>query len=348
LQLDKIEEVLRPAVDQAKQVVDAQRNAHPNLIHDDTYLERLAALIGSNIGAELEQSTFDKRCTEAQARIDRQQPPGYRDAKKPAPERYGDVLIWYELLDKAEVTKQPVVFVTDDDKEDWWQIVAGQKLGPRPELREEMRKRAGVEFYIYNPAVLLQTASQQLNLGVSESSVDDAAKVAAELRMEVRNTPVAHAVDFERSFHLERSRPFSTRYMQEFGRAAEESVYRMLVHQHPTDLVRLLDRGPFDFLVEGSSGRLAVEVKAFRQVTSPSLRLRVRDSCVRAFYELSKGVADDFRLYLVAPDEEAGLRLADVALGGPPPDPAYTVSVGMIGPDGAYIEIGQQPWGRYP
>jgi hypothetical protein len=143
LQLDKIEEVLRPAIDQAKQFVDAQRSAHPNLIQDDTYLERLAEIIGPNVGEEPEQSAFDKRCAESQVRIDQEKPPGYKDAKKPAPERYGDVLIWYELLDKAEASKQPVVFITDDNKEDWWQIVAGKNLGPRPELRKEMRKTVG-------------------------------------------------------------------------------------------------------------------------------------------------------------------------------------------------------------
>jgi hypothetical protein len=347
LKLDQVEAVLRPAIDQARQIVATQREEHPNLIHDDAFLERLVNTIGSHIGAEPEQATFDKRCTDAQARIDKLQPPGYRDAKKPVPERYGDVLIWYELLDHAEATKKPVIFVTDDDKEDWWHIVDGEKLGPRPELREEMRKRANVEFYIYNPAYLLETAGQQLNLTVAKSSVDDAAKVAAELQEYLRASgerPVPVS-----SFALRRERypTFPAGHMHEFGRASEEAVYRYLTNRYSSAAVIRLERGAFDFLIDESSTRTAIEVKAFRQPSSAAVRVRVREAFVRAFYELSKGRADDYHLYVVGADEETSFRLADLLLGGPPPEPAYTTAVGLLTADGEYLEIGRESWARY-
>lgn len=346
LRLDQIEEVLRPAVDRAKQVVEQQREEHPNLIQDDVYLERLAAIVGTSVGVEPDQATFDKRCTEAQVRIDRSQPPGFRDAKKPIPDRYGDVLVWYELLDRAEATKQPVVFVTDDDKEDWWQIVAGQKLGPRPELREEMRKRAGVEFHIYNPAFLLQTAGQQLDLAVAESSVDDAATVAAQLQEQLRTFTERTIQQASFTPRPERSTVYAGRWIQETGRAAEEAVYRWLLMRTSAAEIIRLERGPFDFIVDESSRRVAVDVKLFRPGSAGSTRIRLRDASVRAFYEISQGRVDDYHIYLVSPDEDSALRIARLVLGGPVPEPAYTVSVGFLDPDGEYIEIGRESWGR--
>ena len=154
LRVTEVDGLLQPAIANALQFIGQQRAAHPDLIKEDPYLETLVEIIAASLGKAPSADATKKGSGEAQGRIDRKQPPGYRDEKKPAPDRYGDVFIWFELLQLAQDRKRPVVFVTDDDKDDWWQIVDGQKLGPRPELRQEMRKAAGVDFYIYNPARL--------------------------------------------------------------------------------------------------------------------------------------------------------------------------------------------------
>ncbi len=177
--------------------------------------------------------------------------------------------------------------------------------------------------------------------------MDDATKVADELRMEHSFLADLQALESERDDQLVRSIPYRKyrkRYIHDFGHAAEESVYRHLIHQYSTDLVVVLERGPFDFLIKGSSFKLAVEVKAFPQRASKVAHTLIQEVYVRAFYHLSKGLADDYRLYLVAPDEETGMRLVNMVFGGPPPNPAYPTSVGIIGLDGSYVEIAQQYW----
>ena len=180
LRIADIESQLRPAVESARDLVLARRKALPNLLHNDVFLEQLADIVGTSMGDELEPAVLEKRHLEAQARIDNQVPPGFRDAKKPVPERYGDILIWFELLDLAALRKTPVVFVTDDEKDDWWQDVRGQKLGPRPELREEMRRHATVQFHIYNAARFLEKVARELRVEVSKNSIDDASRIAGE------------------------------------------------------------------------------------------------------------------------------------------------------------------------
>ena len=73
----------------------------------------------------------------------REGPPGYADAKKPDEERYGDLIIWYEMLDLAAEGQLPILFVTEDAKEDWWWIADGERIGPREEIVHEMWARAG-------------------------------------------------------------------------------------------------------------------------------------------------------------------------------------------------------------
>ncbi|MHB1298653.1 MAG: PIN-like domain-containing protein [Gemmatimonadaceae bacterium] len=340
LRLEDIERTLRPAVEEAKRLVKEQRSTHPDLLHDDSYLDRFVEIIGESVGDEIEQAMFAQRCTDAQTRIDAQQPPGYRDAKKPPPERYGDVLIWYELLDLADRSKRPVIFVTDDDKEDWWQIVGGQKLGPRPELREEMRKRAGVDFYLYNPAYLLEAAGRELSIEVARSSIDDATTITSQLHERARAVDPdlfgGRPVPADLRFAVPR-----VRWSAEIARNAEEAVGRWLADLHPSADVVRTGAGAADFVVNHQGKTLAVEVKVLRQGSLASIRNRVRESSYRAYFELDRGLASDFLLVLVVPNEDLAWIVAHEARAWSGVEPIYPVSVGVIDTDGAYCEAGR-------
>jgi hypothetical protein len=67
--------------------------------------------------------------------------PGFKDAKKETDEqKTGDYLLWSEMLDRAEATAgdgHPYLFVTDDQKEDWYERSGGQAVGPQPALLRE-------------------------------------------------------------------------------------------------------------------------------------------------------------------------------------------------------------------
>jgi hypothetical protein len=80
-------------------------------------------------------------------------PPGYMDTEKDKKDptkrkKYGDLIIWKELLKKAAENERPFIFVTDDEKEDWWDLKKtnshlGEKvelIGPRVELVSEFNE----------------------------------------------------------------------------------------------------------------------------------------------------------------------------------------------------------------
>ncbi|MEU7524876.1 PIN domain-containing protein [Saccharothrix sp. NPDC042600] len=130
-------------------------------LRSDPILDQLATIFQSNVGegyASSEMAEIRKVCDQRYA-LD--VPPGYKDRAKEGDRKYGDYLIWRQMLDYAKTSGNGIVFVTDDNKEDWWWIVKGdtvgrQILGPRPELREEFRIATGQLFYMYSPEEFLK------------------------------------------------------------------------------------------------------------------------------------------------------------------------------------------------
>lgn len=88
-------------------------------------------------------------------------PPGFEDAKKAAEggDKFGDLVIWMEMIEKAKADKRPIIFVTDDGKSDWWHIHRGKKIGPHPSLVEEFLATTGQEFHIYELLQFLRYAA---------------------------------------------------------------------------------------------------------------------------------------------------------------------------------------------
>jgi hypothetical protein len=79
-------------------------------------------------------------------------PPGYKDSSK-IDSGIGDFLVWKALLALGEQQKKDLIFVTGEEKADWFVRVNGAGAYARPELVAEYRKHSGgkglrlVEFH---------------------------------------------------------------------------------------------------------------------------------------------------------------------------------------------------------
>lgn len=181
LNVEDIEKAIKPGIEKARKIIEDQKSKHPDLILKDPYLEEIANIIGENIGDEPSCDEFKQLCTQAEERVVNKIPPGYLDNQKPSPQKFGDALIWFEILKYAKTHQHSIIFITDDDKEDWWLKVEGKKLGPRPELREEIKKASGMDFHIINPAFLLEHAEKRLKISISKESIINATTISDEL-----------------------------------------------------------------------------------------------------------------------------------------------------------------------
>jgi hypothetical protein len=122
------------------------------LVNDDV-LEFAASLFSGKVGNEFSPDELKAICDDGKSRYDQETPPGYKDAKKIVPNdpyaKFGDLIIWKEIIQKSKSDLIPVIFITDDKKEDWWLEVNGQKISPRPELIEEFRTETSNSFWMY-------------------------------------------------------------------------------------------------------------------------------------------------------------------------------------------------------
>jgi hypothetical protein len=112
-------------------------------------------------------------------------PPGFKDAaSKKDFHRYGDIVLWFQLLDYAKANKKGLIFVTSDGKTDWWFGQKGKTVGPRPELLQEMHVVAGVSFHMYTPDRFIEYAQKGLRSKVQRGLLDKAAQELREVGTE--------------------------------------------------------------------------------------------------------------------------------------------------------------------
>ena len=105
---------------------------------------------------EIEEAKKEKIKDDLKRRSLHKIPPGYKDSGK-ADEGIGDLLIWETILKIGEAHKKSVIFVSGEEKPDWWHRSNDQKLYPRYELVEEFRRNSeGQSFYMIDLAELLK------------------------------------------------------------------------------------------------------------------------------------------------------------------------------------------------
>jgi hypothetical protein len=124
---------------------------------------RLTELLDGSVGEKWKAEQFAALKKEGEDRYAKKIPPGYMDAKKDSGEfdKFGDLIIWKEMIAKAKADKRPIIFISDDAKEDWWWIHKGRKLGPRPELIEEFKAESSQDFHIYEFSQFLRFAADR-------------------------------------------------------------------------------------------------------------------------------------------------------------------------------------------
>ena len=168
----RIAKALKPI----KKHLEGLRQGHPDPLTDgdplgpDAVRDELDGLLEDRIG---ESRDLEELVKEGSERYEGKIPPGWGDVKKPEPDRYGDLAIWLDVIAKAKAEKRPVILVTEDRKPDWWSIRDGKTIGPRPELIEEMRDKAGQRLWMYGLRRFMEEGAKVLGIELNEDARGD-------------------------------------------------------------------------------------------------------------------------------------------------------------------------------
>ena len=84
---------------------------------------------------------------------------------------YGDLIIWKQIIQYAKERSVGIVYVTHDQKEDWWNIVKGKTIGPRIELRREFTSETGQEFHMYSMNSFINTYNKMNEVPIDKSAI---------------------------------------------------------------------------------------------------------------------------------------------------------------------------------
>ncbi|WP_410473794.1 PIN-like domain-containing protein [Guyparkeria sp. TX1] len=190
---ETLQKEIKTAINKYEKSVARWDEKQPCVRSHDEIRDQLDDLFESKIGPKPKnQDWLDELYSEGKHRYESKTPPGFEDQNKDKSEsphftydglfyekKYGDLIVWKQIIDKAQSSHiKNLIFVSDDSKEDWWYILnsRGKKtIGPHADLQSEIYRETEIDvFHMYNTSEFLEKGKEILEISVHESSIQDA------------------------------------------------------------------------------------------------------------------------------------------------------------------------------
>ncbi len=156
-----------------KKEVDLKKEHFDNALVKDILLERINKLFENKVGNQPSQEELKSIYNEGERRYKENIPPGFKDNLKPGNDKFGDLIIWKEIINKAKADSIDVIFISDDRKEDWWLDHQGKTISPRPELLKEFNIETKKNCHFYKPFQFLEFSNKYLNSKVKNEVIEE-------------------------------------------------------------------------------------------------------------------------------------------------------------------------------
>ncbi|MBY7822867.1 DUF4935 domain-containing protein [Vibrio fluvialis] len=161
------------------------KEVHTKRISNDEIKESISKIFEHRVGAPFDTERLEQLIIEGEGRYKEKIPPGYKDSSKSVDSdafsdkcrKYGDLIVWKQVLDQSVEVGRGIVLVTDDKKEDWWERFKGKTVGPRPELVKEFKDVTNNTFHMYQADRFLELARENLGEQVSPEIVEEIREV---------------------------------------------------------------------------------------------------------------------------------------------------------------------------
>lgn len=161
--------------------LEKAKKSHINRLNNDEIQQKITDIFGKKVGSPFTSEILKSLFEEGKARYQSQIPPGYEDAEKCNNEkdlvgqqrRYGDLIMWKQIIAYAKDNETSVILITEDNKKDWWLKEAGRTLSARPELIKEFHDETGQEIQIYRTESFLYNATDYLSENVSPDVIEE-------------------------------------------------------------------------------------------------------------------------------------------------------------------------------
>lgn len=142
-------------------------------LKDDPILEKINFIFNGKVGDCFDVDAIARLNDEGERRYKDKIPPGYCDVKKPINERYGDLILWKQIILKAKNDELDIIYILDDRKEDWWLMHSGKTISPRPELLKEFRIGTTKNCHFYKPFQFLEYSNKYLGDTIKAEAIEE-------------------------------------------------------------------------------------------------------------------------------------------------------------------------------
>ena len=166
--------------------LEGKQKSYMSFVNDDLIKRRIGDLLEGCVGTPYSDERLLEIAAEGELRYAENIPPGFEDGGK-MPEatttklrlkKFGDLILWKQLLDKALAVDKPVVLVTGEKKDDWWLKSDKRLVSALPALSQEFMKAVKRDFYLYATDRFLVKANEYLKQDTSENVVEEVRAVS--------------------------------------------------------------------------------------------------------------------------------------------------------------------------
>ncbi|WP_338449302.1 PIN-like domain-containing protein [Niallia oryzisoli] len=140
-----------------KEEIKEEVKQNEKMLRDDKVKEFIDELISSErVGEPFNFTQLLQIYSEGEQRYQYKMPPGYMDIEKDKKdntkrEKFGDLILWKQLLEQSKKNNNGIIFITNDEKEDWWVLDKNDiPLRPREELFVEFDEYSDQPLVIMN------------------------------------------------------------------------------------------------------------------------------------------------------------------------------------------------------
>lgn len=155
----EINNVLDATMKQIEEMLNKEKISKKPKFEKNAIERKMLELFNDSIGEKIAGDEFEKMKQEGIRRFEQEIPPGYKDDQK---DENGDYYIFYSMIKEAKDKNKDVIFITDDVKEDWFNIINGEKHGGRSELLNEFYKESNQLLIIYTSDGFMEAYNKNL------------------------------------------------------------------------------------------------------------------------------------------------------------------------------------------
>lgn len=163
-----------------KELEDKQKT-YQAFVGDDVIKTKIGTLLNGRVGDPYSEERLQEVAAEGEKRYLENVPPGFQDGGK-IPEattsklklkKFGDLILWKQVIEKAVDANKSVILVTGEKKDDWWLKSNKRLVSALPALTKEFMDAVKQDFYLYATDRFLLKANDYLKQTTSDVVVEE-------------------------------------------------------------------------------------------------------------------------------------------------------------------------------